>query len=148
MMDTNEIISTFTTIINWASERSKYAKKYGTDELFYLAEIHAIQLIGNNPGIIMSELCEKLGVTKGRVSVLIKNIEKKGMVEKGRATQNKKEIPLKLTSKGAAVLTFHEKRELEVIKKVNSILSSLSEEETQKFNRVLVEVGKILRQFD
>lgn len=144
-METKNIIATFLKVINWAGERNKIAKQYGTDEKLYIAEIHTIEMIGQNPGILQRELCEKMGITKGRVSIIISNLEKKGLVVKVAEARNKKELPIRLTELGKVTYECHEIKEKERLDKINEVLNSYSQEDIDAFNVILEDILEILR---
>jgi DNA-binding MarR family transcriptional regulator len=144
-MNTDQIYMSFWQIINWAGERNRIAKSYGTDGNLYITEIHTIAIIGEKPGILQRELCDVMGLTKGRVSVIISNLEKKGFVIKGSDSNNNKELPLRLTDLGETAFENHEKQEEERNSKINELLSTLNQDELNKFNDILAGVLKILK---
>jgi DNA-binding MarR family transcriptional regulator len=145
-METTHIIHTFLKVISWASERSKTAKNYGTKEKLYIAEVHTIELIGENPGISQRVLSEKLGVTKGRMSIIVSHLEKKNLVVRQRDEgQSSKEVPVRLTKMGECIFEKHEKQKSERLNKINQVLAKCTQEELDKFNVVLEEVLEILK---
>lgn len=145
-MNTDTIFMTFWRIINWAGERNRTAKNYGTDVKLYITEIHTIAIIGENAGILQRELCEAMGITKGRVSIIISNLVKKGLVLKMSDSSNNKELPLKLSALGEIAFKNHTEQEQERNSKINKLLSTFNQEELDKFNDVLAGVLKILNE--
>lgn len=145
-MKSKSIFMTFWKIINWAGERNRIAKNYGTDDKLYISEIHTLAVIGENPGILQRELCESLGVTKGRISIIVSNLVKKKLVIKMANLNNNKELPLKLSETGETVFKFHEMQEQERNIKINKLIENLSDDELDKFNDILSEVLNILSQ--
>jgi Transcriptional regulators len=144
-METTHIIHTFLKVINWASERSKMAKNYGTKEKLYIAEVHAVELIGEYPGISQRMLSEQLGITKGRMSIIISHLETKNLVLRQREEQIGKEVPLRLTELGDCIFRNHELQEKGRITRINEVLSKYTQEEIDKFNTILKEVLEILK---
>lgn len=145
-MNTHDIFMTFWQIINWAGERNRTAKSYGTDVKLYITEIHTIAIIGENSGILQRELCEAMGITKGRVSIIISNLVKKGLVIKMSDSNNSKEVPLRLSDLGEIAFKNHTKQEQERNSKINKLLSTFNQEEIDKFNDVLAGVLEILNE--
>jgi DNA-binding MarR family transcriptional regulator len=145
-MHTDDTFMTFWRIINWAGERNRTAKSYGTDVKLYITEIHTIAIIGENSGILQRELCETMGITKGRVSIIISNLVKKGLVIKMSDLNNSKELPLRLSDLGEIAFENHTKQEQERNSKINRLLSTLNQDELNKFNDILSGVLKILNQ--
>lgn len=144
-MDNDQIFLSFWQIINWAGERNRIAKNYGTDVKLYITEIHAIAMIGEKPGILQRELCDAMGLTKGRISVIISNLEKKGLVVKCSDSNNNKELPLRLSGVGETAFENHEKQEQERNTRINELLSTLNPNELNQFNDILMGVLKILK---
>ena len=144
-MDKEYIIIAFGRIINWASERGKIGSDYGIGKLLFLTEIHTIACIGDSPGILQQELCETLGLTKGRISVLVSNLVKKELVKRCRDMDDKKHMPLYLTDEGNKAYEFHRRKEAAQISEFNQVLDSLTTEEIYKFHKVLNEVIQILK---
>jgi DNA-binding MarR family transcriptional regulator len=101
MMD-NElqtIIDNFIKILHIYSIIDKKPKEYGTGDLLYVSEVHAIYIIGKNPEINLTHLAELSGVTKGAVSQMVKRLVNKRYIAKYKV-KNNKEINLRLSDKG------------------------------------------------
>lgn len=77
-------------------------RDYGTGERLYLGEIHAINAVGDHPGINITGLANVLGVTKGTVSPLVNRLEQKRYLRKSRDAQDGKTVLVRLTRKGNA----------------------------------------------
>jgi DNA-binding MarR family transcriptional regulator len=75
-------------------------RDYGTGETLYLAQIHAINAVGNHPGINITELSRILGVTKGTVSPVVNKLASKKYLKKYRDTGDGKIVLVELTDKG------------------------------------------------
>ncbi len=75
-------------------------RTYGTDAPLHEAEIHMIKAISNGAGISVTELAEKLEVTKGAVSQILNRLNKKGMILKSADPKNLSRLSLSLTEKG------------------------------------------------
>jgi DNA-binding MarR family transcriptional regulator len=86
-----------------------------------------------------------MGITKGRVSVIISNLEKKRFVMKLSNSNNNKELPLKLSDIGEIAFENHEKQEKNRNLKINELLSTLNPDELNKFNNILTDVLEILK---
>ncbi|MFA5676400.1 MAG: MarR family transcriptional regulator [Christensenellales bacterium] len=77
-------------------------------------EMHALEVIqqfGNN--VTLTQLADKLGITKATASVCISRLEKKDYVEKVKLKKDKRKSVLKLNEKGEYLCLkhaeFHEK---------------------------------------
>ncbi len=93
------LIDLFNRILHLYSVIDKKPKDFGTGDLLYVSEIHAVYLIGSNPEINMTRLAELAGVTRGAVSQMVKRLVSKRYVAKFKVFNNK-EVNLRLTDKG------------------------------------------------
>ncbi|EFK05222.1 transcriptional regulator, MarR family [delta proteobacterium NaphS2] len=80
--DFQELREAFIRIVAKYRILEKRPQDYGIGEVLHPSEIHTIEMIGKNPGINVTGLAGRLGVTKGAVSQLIKKLENKGLVSK------------------------------------------------------------------
>ena len=108
----HSIIDLFTRILHLYSVIDKKPKDFGTGDLLYVSEIHAIHYIGGNPEINMTQLAEISGVTKGAVSQIVKRLVRKQYIALYK-TKNKKEVNLRLSDKGYIINQQYEKFEKE-----------------------------------
>lgn len=82
---------------------------HGTGDLLYSSEINTLEIIGKYPGINMTRLAEKRGVTKGAVSQIVTKLVQKELVSKNQAPDSHKELALQLTAPGLIAFENHEK---------------------------------------
>ena len=108
----HSIIDLFTRILHLYSVIDKKPKDFGTGDLLYVSEIHAIHYIGGNPEINMTQLAEISGVTKGAVSQIVKRLVRKQYIALYK-TKNKKEVNLRLSDKGYIINQLYEEFEKE-----------------------------------
>lgn len=103
----------------------KQPKKFGTDNILYASEIHTIEMIGNHPGITITELAERQGISKSALPKLIHKLVQKDLVYRYQEADNKKNILLALTSKGKIAFDqhfkFHQAFDTGIMKKINSL---------------------------
>lgn len=104
-MDTEKIIRVF----NKWNKLERQTRHYGTDIAFHPSEIHTIELIGNNPGLNISQIAEHMGIELPSTSVMINKLKKKGLVLKYLLENNKKEKLVRLTPKGQEAFEGHKK---------------------------------------
>jgi DNA-binding MarR family transcriptional regulator len=103
-----EIRDLFLSILNKYRMFEKIPHHYGTGEILYPAEVVMIETLGAYPGINVTELAKKHGVTKGAISQTIKKLEKKELVKKTKSASNSKEVLLSLTMKGEIAYHQHQ----------------------------------------
>ncbi len=102
---------------------------YGTDQPLFIAEIHMIKAIREHPEAHLTALADRLGVTKGAVSQLVKKLEEKGMVVKDRDPANRARVVLSLTAKGERAYSVHERAHRDFDDLVEGLLQGATEEE-------------------
>ena len=84
-------------------------RTYGTEDLLYQTDVHAMQAIEHYPGMNLNELAEKTFRTKSAMSVLIKSLVEKGLVKRVRDKDDNRRYIISLTEKGKQIHEFHEK---------------------------------------
>ncbi|MGV9329368.1 MarR family winged helix-turn-helix transcriptional regulator [Streptosporangium sandarakinum] len=69
------------------------------------ADVGLLRMIATRPGRSQQSLAEELGVVPSRVVALIDNLERKGLVERRRNPQDRRNYALHLTEQGIHVMT-------------------------------------------
>ncbi len=82
---------------------------FGTGIRLYRSETHTIEAIGKNPGINVTRLAEKMGVTKGAISQMLTRLARKKLVIRRPMPGNAKEVTAELTDMGRIAFENHEK---------------------------------------
>ena len=106
--DFQELREAFIRIVAKYQILEKRPQDYGIGEVLHPSEIHAIEMIGKNPGINVTGLAGSLGVTKGAASQLIKKLENKSLVSKYKDPKDDKTVLLGLTKLGKRAFDGHE----------------------------------------
>ena len=121
---------------------------FGTGVSLYRSEIHTIKSIGDNPGINMTTLAEKMGVTKGAVSQTINKLVNKGLVVKASADDNAREILPQLTELGWKGYQDHERFHMQMFQVVHEYYGGRFRHELKRFIRVMSDLNQILDRFE
>jgi len=119
-------------LLNAIEQFNKYDKKartFGTGQELFIAEIHLIDFIGNNPDCWISDIAKSMQVTKGAVSQVVKKLEKKGYVAKTDDAENKAKVIVQLTERGRIAFEGHQQFHNNIDKKIFSIIDSYSEKD-------------------
>jgi len=121
------VLETMLRIIHKSSELMTEPRVFGS-EVLYASEVHMIDIIGRNPGIHVTEIANKLGITKGAVPKIIYKLLQKELIYRYQTKDNKKMVLFTLTPKGHAAFQshteFHKKIDQGIIKKFNSLQES------------------------
>lgn len=106
--DYYEIMRMLLRVINKFHALDKTPRDFGTGEKMYMPEIHTIDAIGKTPGMNITEVAEKMGVTKGTISPLVSKLARRKYVTKYKGGDSNRDILLKLTTKGQIAYHGHE----------------------------------------
>jgi DNA-binding MarR family transcriptional regulator len=119
------LIEKFTCMVNKFNQIEKSARDYGTGALLYPSEIHLIESIGKNPGIHVTALAQKQGISKAAISQKLKTLEKKQLIERFKERFNDKTVRVKLKIKGEVAFkgheNFHSVTDSVLIRKINEL---------------------------
>lgn len=136
-----ELIEKLVCTINLINENNKKPRAYGTGHLLYQSEIHTIEVINNHKAVNASELAVILGVTNGAVTQIISRLVQKGLVERYKLRDNKKEVYFQLTGKGLVAYDCHMKFHERMNNKVIGYLDQLNKDEvliiSQFFDKII-----------
>lgn len=135
------VMEKFGRIINKFIYIEKNPRDFGTGSLLYPSEIHLIQTIGKTPGINVTELAKRQGISKAAISQKLKKLEYKDLVGRYKEYGNEKEVRLRLTLKGETAFQgherFHSKMDAGIIEKMDE----MSMDELNVLERVLDEIN-------
>ncbi len=70
-------------------------------------EMHILEIVEDVPNVTLTQIAEKLGITKATASVTIARLEKKRYLEKVRLDEDKRKSLLKLTERGMVCYDKH-----------------------------------------
>jgi DNA-binding MarR family transcriptional regulator len=107
-----EVIDKFVRMMSKYGEMERKPRDYGTGDLLFPSEIHTMDVIGDNPGINITELSEKLGVSKSASSQIVNKLERKKYVRRYKEQDNGKSVLLQLLQKGQLAFIGHKKYHL------------------------------------
>lgn len=112
------------------------------------APIHLIDMIGKHPYANLTELAEKLGITKGAVSQMSASLIKKGILKKSSFEGNSKNVRFELTDEGWKIYNGHEIYHHELYQKLDALLEDFSPKELEKFLQVLTVVSETMQKYE
>jgi len=133
----NDVIEQTMRLINKYNSLEKQLYNFGIDELLTPAEIHTIDCIGRNSGINVTNLAEKLGITKGAVSQMVNKLKKRDLVSKLKDSDNDKEVILLLTKKGKIAFNGHIKFHADIYKDFLPLIDNTSMQGINSFKEII-----------
>lgn len=122
-----DIMKNFVQLIEAAANGKKRVLDFGEDMVFYRGEIHIIKVIGDYPGMYISEIAQRLNVTRAVISKTIKKLENRGFIIKKEVQEDKKKLSVYLTKKGEVAYRAHHQFHLENDKEIFEYLEKLTE---------------------
>lgn len=130
----------------WTAFRN-LPRSYGVGRRIYPSEIVAIEHIGHEPGINMTALAARLGVTRGAASQTAARLVRKGLVRKRAAVESGREVRLELTARGGAALSVHEAQFELAYRMFQGRYGRAAARRMARFRAVFGEFGTILEAF-
>ena len=125
-------------MVNIFNESAKIPTELPDGTLVYRSEIHALVEIGKFPGLNVTELAEKLMITKGAITQVTKKLEKKSLITRTKDFNNDKEIGHYLTEKGKQLHKQHDEHIEQIVKE--SKLNNISDDNFSFLQSFLTEI--------
>lgn len=144
MRDYSESSELMERIINKYNITQNFKRNYGTDFKISRAEIHTINIIGENPEINITQIAEKQGVTKGAVSQMIKKLIDKGFLIKTVSPESEAEVRLSLTESGVTAFNVHKEYHKTANEELFKVVRYMPDEEYEKMMDLLKKFEELL----
>ena len=88
-----------------------------------ISEMHLIELIAKEEGMTVSEIAQRLKVTKPSVTVAVNKLVQKGYCEKRRTEDDGRAVRVALTQAGKKVEAFHRRCHRSMIREISDDLT-------------------------
>lgn len=121
----------------------KVPRYYGIDMCLYTSEIHLLDLIAQHPTDNISELANRLWVSKMSVSAKARKLQSKGLLNIV-AGKNKKELLCVLTEKGSTAVKTHQDYHRQENLFLSENLSKYSDNEIKLVEKFLLDYEQYL----
>lgn len=99
---------------------------YGNGVVLSRPEVHTIMLIGSEPGISVTAVAKKRGITKGAASQMIYKLVDKGIVDKRISPDSDAQVSLYLTDLGKEESRLHDEYHEQNSEPIYQYLSNLN----------------------
>lgn len=110
------------------------------------SELHCLEAIGRRENPNVTFLAQKLALTRGAASKIVKKLLNRGDIDSYQLAANKKEIYYRLTERGREAAAAHERRHRIWLERDLGFLRSIAPEDKKiifsflrKFNKYLLE---------
>jgi DNA-binding MarR family transcriptional regulator len=137
--DNNYILSEdFFRFIARTNDRLNEIHEYTQGEKLNMLEAHTVNLVDDTPGITVTQTAKYWNRTVGTISLRLKNLEKRGFIERKKEPGNDKEIHLFTTEKGRIFAKQHRKADVRVNKAaMDRLLTVCTSDEVMTFYKVM-----------
>jgi len=102
-----QLMASFLRMVNKYKAMEKCPVGYGTDAVFYHSERHLLDVLRDHPELNITDLAQRLGVTKGAISQAVGKLERKGAVERHKGSGDDKQVLVRLTELGQTITEHH-----------------------------------------
>jgi DNA-binding MarR family transcriptional regulator len=123
-------------------------RDFGTGDLLYSSTIHTLVEIGKNPGINLTNLAEKLDISKSAVSKFVRQLLEKSLITKSKDINNRKEVIFYLSEKGVVAYNGHESFEKRFFGLIENKLDMLKDNEKEVFVEFLSSLVQALKKVE
>ena len=135
--EVNELVRLFQSILHAYSIIEKQPRDFGTGHTLHLSELQTVSTIGENPGINMTQLADRMGVTRGAISQTVRKLVPKKLVTRTNV-RNNKEVNLGLTEVGQFVRQEYQSRMKEVFTFADELYASATQDERDLVKRLFL----------
>ncbi|MBB6215407.1 DNA-binding MarR family transcriptional regulator [Anaerosolibacter carboniphilus] len=118
---------------------------FGSEEMtFYRGEIHMIKMVGDCPGIFISEMARNFNITRAVVAKTIRKLEERGFLNKEEDAKDRKRLRLFLTEKGKRAYALHHEYHQTFDRPLFAYLESLDDNELRVLQEFLKHANSLV----
>lgn len=128
-------------LVEFYERMSSWENGVVSDRDISLAQMHLIEVVGNNGSIRMKELARTLGVTTGTLTVMVHRLEIKGYVIKQKDDDDKRSSFLALTPKGLEEYENHHHMHRQLI---DEIIHVIGDDKSELFFEQLKKIQDVM----
>lgn len=135
-----ELINEFNLFITSYEKLKEQQHKIGE---LNVAEIHTVVIIGKSGKLNVSELAKLRSISRSAVTQLTDKLKEKGLIEKVKNKNNRKELMLSLSTKGEVVYREHRSQQKYLEDKIYTVINKYSKKELEILINMLSEIRDI-----
>ena len=126
-----QLMAGFLRMVNKYNAMEKFPVSYDTEASFYHSERHLLDVFGEHPELNITDLAQRVGVTKGAISQAVAKLERKGAVERYKGSGDEKQVLIRLTQLGQTITARHHQVNEQTIDQLCSVIEARSEEQVE-----------------
>ncbi|MNJ49000.1 Multidrug resistance operon repressor [compost metagenome] len=135
-------IQNLSQLIMQLQRLEKHPNTFGEAGPLTPSEIHTIDAIGLDEGVLMGELANRLHITKGAVTQIIIRLENKSLVKRTPNPDDSRSVIVSLTDLGKGAFRAHEEMHLQFYSELSS---QLTDHEIEIFETCIAKLCKYLK---
>jgi DNA-binding MarR family transcriptional regulator len=139
-----KIVRKFEDILRIYDEIYRRPRDFGTGDLLFSAEMNVVLAIGEESSDNITEIANRLRVSKSAVSQIVNKLEKKKYIKRYKTSDNNKEVLLKLLDKGVIALEEHRSYHATLDAPLIRRMQTWTPEQYEFFNSILDEIKSYL----
>lgn len=141
----NAIINDFIKMTERIANGKMNVLDFGSAEMtFYRGEIHILKMVGDHPGIFISEMARNFNITRAVVAKTVKKLEKRGLLIKETDSEDKKRLRLYLTDKGRRAHALHHAYHQQFDQPLFAYLAQLDDHDLQIIQEFLNHANQLI----
>jgi DNA-binding MarR family transcriptional regulator len=117
---------------------------YGNGISLSQPEIQTIMLIGKYPGISVTEIAKRRGITKGTASQMLYKLVDKGLIEKRVSPHSDAQISVFLTGPGQEASQLHDEYHKQKVLPLYQYMSELPKQSVEDFVKIIEKLEESL----
>lgn len=143
----NQIIEEFIRVNNLINKIQKKPVNIANNIKLSTSMIHLIDVIGNYPETSITNIANRLGVTKGSISQQIPTLKKLELISVSQKERDKKTKFISLTKKGREVYESHNSLHKELYNSINAAMESFSPEQMLTIKQILEKIFLTIKEY-
>lgn len=142
----NQLINDFIKMTERIANGKMNVLDFGSEDMtFYRGEIHMIKMVGDYPGIFISEMARKFNITRAVVAKTVRKLEQRGFIKKEEDSEDKKRLNLFLTNKGRQAYELHNKYHQKFDRPLFAYVESLNEADLRVIQEFLKHANQLIK---
>lgn len=141
------LIGQFYRVVNRTNQLRNVPIAFEGCQPLNTAAIHLIETIGNYECINMTEISQKLGITKGAVSQMTAKLVSKKLIAKIKQPHSEKDVYLSLTENGQRIFEGHRKLHAQMYGELSELLNEFSGEDLKRITLFLNKVQTYMNEY-
>lgn len=141
----HNVMSNFNQFLETVSYWKNNSLDFGDEIILFRGEIHIIKTTGDYPGIFISEIARRFGVTRAVISKSVNKLEKNGYVLKTPDPKDQKRLQVYLTELGQKAYLNHEKFHKQHDNFIYEHLEKLDDKELEAINTFLLNARQMVK---